>query len=212
MSDVVIFTIVQKGKAEKVFAAARNAGSTGGTIFYAHGTAPSRLLSMLGLGDSHKEMIVILAEEEKENAIITAMCGVEKCQGAVWVAPCGKRFQQRLVQNEQGEDTMDTAWEMINVICNQGYSEEVMAAARGAGAGGGTVVNGRGTGTPADVKFFGIQLVPEKEMLMILVEKEKEQEVFNAIVALPCLQEPGSGIVYTMPVTRFQLLGGKSSL
>ncbi|MCH3907721.1 MAG: hypothetical protein LKE28_05620 [Sphaerochaeta sp.] len=90
MSDVVIFTIVQKGKAEKVFAAARNAGSTGGTIFYAHGTAPSRLLSMLGLGDSHKEMIVILTEEEKENAIITAMCGVEKCQGAVWVAPCGK--------------------------------------------------------------------------------------------------------------------------
>lgn len=102
---------------------------------------------------------------------------------------------------------MDTGWKMINVICNQGYSEEVMQAAREAGAGGGTVMSGRGTGTPEDVKFFGVSLVPEKEMLLILVDDKKHDAVFDAIVALPCLKEKGSGIVYTMPVTRFEILG-----
>jgi len=209
MSNVVVFTIVQKGMAEKLFCEARSAGSAGGTIFFARGTAPTSFLSLLGLGDSRKEMIITLTPEEKSDAIVDAMCSVPKSQGVVFVVSCKKSFIQRKVKVETGGENMQAEWEMINVICNQGYAEEVMSAARKAGAGGGTVVSGRGTGTPADVKFFGIQLVPEKEMLMILVDHDKEESVFQAIVSLPCLQEQGSGIAYTMPVTRFQMLGGK---
>ena len=82
-----------------------------------------------------------------------------------------------------------------------------MAAARKAGAGGGTVVNARGTAREDDAKFFGMHIVPEKEMLLIVVEHEKKDAVLESIRTLPCLAEPGSGIAFCSGVNDFTLLG-----
>ena len=65
-------------------------------------------------------------------------------------------------------------YQMINVIVNKGYAEDAMAAARKAGAGGGTIIGARGTAKEGDAAFFGMKIVPEKEMLMILVPAEKK--------------------------------------
>ena len=48
--------------------------------------------------------------------------------------------------------------ELIMVIVNHGYSEEVMDAARAEGARGGTVMNARGTATKAVEEKYGIQM------------------------------------------------------
>ena len=44
--------------------------------------------------------------------------------------------------------------QLICVIVNAGYADDVMNAARTAGATGGTVINARGTGREEDVKLF----------------------------------------------------------
>ncbi|MDR3284698.1 MAG: transcriptional regulator, partial [Treponema sp.] len=77
------------------------------------------------------------------------------------------------------------------------------------GAGGGTIINAHGTGKEEDAKFFGVTIVPEKEMLMILVDKGKAAPVVEAIRALPCLAQPGSGIAFCTEVSDFTLLGRK---
>ena len=82
-----------------------------------------------------------------------------------------------------------------------------MAAARKAGAGGGTVLNARGTAREDDVKFFGMHIVPEKEMLMIVTEHEKKAAVIEAIRTLPCLEQTGSGITFSAGVENFTVLG-----
>ncbi|MFA7119747.1 MAG: P-II family nitrogen regulator [Sphaerochaetaceae bacterium] len=207
MSNVLILAIVQKGKAQAMIAQAKLAGSDGGTILFARGTASSSLLSVLGLGDSHKEVLLVLAAEEKCEAIIHAMEEVPRLCGLIATVNCTRSFLQQTTCTSKKEPIMEGEWEIINVICNQGYAEEIMEAARNAGAGGGTVLNGRGTGTPDDVKFFGTSLVPEKEMLLILVDKQKVDGVFTAITSLSCLHETGSGIVYTLPVSNFKILG-----
>ena len=102
---------------------------------------------------------------------------------------------------------MNTGKVMITVIINSGYADDVMAAARKAGARGGTILNARGTGTAEDVKFFGIVLVPEKEMLMIVTETEKAPAIIEAINKVPHLCEPGGGIVFTTNVEEFFVLG-----
>ncbi|MDD2232402.1 MAG: transcriptional regulator [Sphaerochaetaceae bacterium] len=211
MSGTALFAVVQKGKAQTVFANARSAGSTGGTILMAKGTAPSNLLSILGFSDSKKEVVLTLCDKDLSDNIFDAMAGTEKTEGVVFAIDCERSYIKQTVQVGKGEAAMDTGWKMINVICNQGFSEEVMKAARDAGAGGGTVMAGRGTGTPDDARFFGIQLVPEKEMLLILVDSARHDTVFDAITALPCMQDPGSGIVYTMPVSRFSIMGKPKS-
>ena len=102
---------------------------------------------------------------------------------------------------------MDFQNEMITVIVNKGYADDVMAAARSAGAGGGTVLNARGTARETDQRFFGMHIVPEKEMLIIVVPSDKKDAVMSKITELKCLRTPGMGIAYSNPVENFALLG-----
>ena len=69
----------------------------------------------------------------------------------------------------------NTPNDLITVILNSGYADDAMAAARKAGAGGGTVIKARGTAKEGDESFFGVQIVPEKEMLLIVVDHEKKR-------------------------------------
>ncbi|HZJ87539.1 MAG TPA: P-II family nitrogen regulator [Sphaerochaeta sp.] len=96
---------------------------------------------------------------------------------------------------------------LITCIVNQGLAEEVMAAARRAGATGGTILPARGTGTEEDVKFFGYTLIPEKDMLLILVDSEITADILEAIHALPALAEGGVGISFCTDVERFVTFG-----
>ena len=98
---------------------------------------------------------------------------------------------------------------MITVIVNKGYADDVMAAARSAGAGGGTVVNARGTARETDARFFGMHIVPEKDMLIMVVPADKKKAVINAIENVKCLKEPGMGIAYSSAVEDFTTLGKK---
>lgn len=100
-------------------------------------------------------------------------------------------------------------FQMINVIMNKGYAEDAMAAARKAGASGGTVLNGRGTAKEGDAKFFGVEIVPEKEMLIILAPTEKTAQIIEAINSLACFSKDGNGIIFTADATGFSLLGKK---
>lgn len=108
-----------------------------------------------------------------------------------------------------GDKTMNNSYEMINVIVNKGYAEDAMAAARKAGAGGGTIIQARGTAKEGDAKFFGAEIVPEKDMLMILVPGDKKEEIMKAITSVKCFQKAGSGIVFTNQVQNFTVLGRK---
>ncbi len=107
-----------------------------------------------------------------------------------------------------GENAMQApSHELISVIVNAGYAEDIMHAARKAGATGGTIINARGTGKEEDVKFFGITIVPEKDFLLILAAKDQAQAILEAIRATPCLSEPGMGIAFCINVECFVPLG-----
>ena len=66
---------------------------------------------------------------------------------------------------------MDTErkFDLIVTIVNRGFADEVMNAARAAGAHGGTILWARGSGVHETEKFFGISIQPEKELVLILV-------------------------------------------
>jgi nitrogen regulatory protein PII len=106
-----------------------------------------------------------------------------------------------------GSKHMKTGSTLITSILTRGQADDIMLVARQAGATGGTILNARGTGTEDDVKFFGISLVPEKEMLLIVAHNDHVQAVLEALRKLPIFNEPGGGIVYTTPVEEFYILG-----
>ena len=92
--------------------------------------------------------------------------------------------------------------ELIVVIVNSGYEEKVMAAAREAGAKGGTIFNARGTAESQDlVKFMGITLHPNKEIVFILTSDESRDAIMEAIKKNTGLATEGAGILFSMPVS-----------
>lgn len=107
---------------------------------------------------------------------------------------------------------MYTPHTLITCIVNKGMAEAVMEAARKAGATGGTILSARGTGKQEDVKFFGYPLVPEKEMLMVLVGADRTGKVLEAVKGVPSLSEPGSGIAFCVDVQRFMTFGEPEKL
>ena len=90
--------------------------------------------------------------------------------------------------------------ELILVIVNRGFSDAVMDAAKEAGAHGGTVFLARGTGAGDTQKFFGITIQPEKEVVMILVPKEKKRDIMRAVGKGAGLIKEGRGIAFSLPV------------
>ena len=51
------------------------------------------------------------------------------------------------------------------IICNKGYSTDVITVARNHGAKGGTVLDGRGTANDQDMMFFQKYIQREKEVI-----------------------------------------------
>ncbi|MGE4583667.1 MAG: transcriptional regulator [Sphaerochaeta sp.] len=199
MSSLII-AIVETGNAEPLMQKAKQAGSTGGTILSGRGTASSSLLCLLGLGDSHKEILMTLVEDETMDAVWQTLCTATQVRGVL--AKTGA-YRPKNASSSSPKGT----YELINIICPAGYADDLMAAARKAGAGGGTIIEGRGTANADDLLFFGSSLVSEKEVLLILVQTEQVPAVLSAISALPVLQAEGSGIAFTFSIQEVTKLG-----
>lgn len=262
----LLMSIVPHDKGEKLTRAAMESGCQGGTVLIGRGLAKSNLEAVLGVGESTKDVILMVVKDEVKNSVKNAIVQAASSEKSnfgelvcidvnslfksgsfksdVILAPdagiytkedyrvkpdndtFGKSDNGTLDKNHQNQDDeknensenhqnqkdenmAENSNEMITVIVNKGYADDIMAAARKAGAGGGTVLNARGTARENDKRFFGMHIVPEKEMLVIVVPSEKKDEILSAIKAVKCLKEPGMGIVYNSAVEDFYLLGKK---
>lgn len=91
--------------------------------------------------------------------------------------------------------------EVIFAIVNSGYAEEAMEIAREEGARGGTILNARGVAREKEAAFFGITIHAEKEILMIVVEKEIRDRILNALYKRMGMDKKAQGIAFSLPVS-----------
>ena len=93
---------------------------------------------------------------------------------------------------------------LVVSIVNRGYADDAMAAAKKAGATGGTILTGRGTIKEEMAKFFGIALHAEKELLLIVTSQEKKAAIMQAIInqANDNEDEEHKGLVFSLPVEK----------
>ncbi len=89
----------------------------------------------------------------------------------------------------------------IVAIVERGKADYVVNRAKKAGAKGATILYGRGTGESEVKKFLNIQIESSKEVIIILSEKEKCKQIFDEIVEAGKLNNPGTGIIFTFPVS-----------
>jgi nitrogen regulatory protein P-II 1 len=93
-----------------------------------------------------------------------------------------------------------SAFQLIVAIVPQGRSSPLVAAAREAGAEGATIVRGRGTGIHESARFLGVPIEPEKDVLLVLIPRERREGVMGAMVRAGQLDQPGKGIAFVLDV------------
>ena len=215
MSYKLLISIVPHNMGELITNATKEAGAGGGTILMGRGTAANSIIQLLGLGDTSKDIAYVVVDDsilEKTLLSVKEATSSKKSHFGVMFTVNVSEFIRSGNPNQEkpeGENNMaqNESYKLINVIVNKGYAEDAMAAARKAGAGGGTIIGARGTAKEGDAKFFGAKIVPEKDMLLILVPKEKCDDIVNAIQSLPCFAKAGSGIIFCSNAHDFTLLG-----
>lgn len=103
-----------------------------------------------------------------------------------------------------------TTHSLLMVTINQGYSEEVMTAAKQAGAAGGTVLRARRLGLEAPMQKWGINIQPEKEIIYILAEQEKKLAIMKALGEKCGLHSEAQGLIISIPVDAVAGLEGST--
>lgn len=92
--------------------------------------------------------------------------------------------------------------EVIFAIVNSGFADEAMDVAREQGVRGGTIINARGVAKEEEeATFFGITVHAEKEILMMVVEKEIRDKVLNALYSQMGMGKKAKGIAFSLPVS-----------
>jgi nitrogen regulatory protein PII len=182
------------------------------------GTASSEILNVLGIGVSEKAVVICLEQEILTQVLLNEARKKLNSRGpnagiAFTVplsginTPILKVFKESVNQNEKiASETGGTAMnaeiknDLIISIINQGYSDELMTVAREAGATGGTVINARGMAHKGPIKFFGISVQEEKEMIIILSRRENKVSIMQAISEAYGISSKAEGIVFSLPV------------
>ena len=178
-----------------------------------YGTATNDVLDLLGLDEKEKAVCFSVVTKEvwkkTKTGLLDELYIGSPGTGVAFTVPMssigGRKELGFLTQGqnfEQGEESVmqKTDLELIVAVCNQGYNENVMDAARAAGAAGGTVLHARGTGIESAEKFLGISLAAEKDMIMIVTKTEKKNEIMRAIMEKAGMSSKAKSIVFSLPV------------
>ena len=182
---------------------------------YARGTARDEHLSLYGLVPTEKALIFTVADGEQTRKLMRAaklrMLIDIPGNGVMMSVPLksvgGGRTMAYLTDNmtmNNDKPTFDFRHELILVILNEGFSDMVMAAARPAGATGGTVLAGKGTGTREAEKFLGISLASEKDVVLIVADSDKKAAIMKAIVKDAGPGTEAGAICFSLPVSHVE--------
>ena len=198
-------------------------------ITKAKGTASSEVLDLLGIGAGDKAVVtcleqavlvpVLMKEVRKKLGLNSPGAGIAFTVPLSAINdPILLVFKQSILKNEKiaaefgsarpggegGRMAKELAdaieHDLIMSIVNKGYSDEFMNTAREAGASGGTVINARGQAHEGAVKFFGISVQDEKELILILTSREKKLGIMRAVCEAHGLNSKAQGIVFSLPV------------
>ena len=190
------------------------------------GTASSDILDLLGIGAGDKAVIVcveqgvlipVLFKEVRKklgfhspgagiiftiplSGINTPLLRVFKDSIHKNKKIAIKREGETMASNKTSAMPMEIKNDLIIAVINHGYSDDFMTVAREAGASGGTVIHARGLAHEGPVKFFGVSVQEEKEIILVVTNREKKLPIMEAVSRSCGITSKAEGLIFSLPV------------
>ncbi len=217
----LVVYIVNRDLSKKLVHLSENIGVRMQFICNATGTAGSDIMTRLGLGERDKCLALSLEPHFRVTPIMKAISeGLELSKPGRGIAftiplsgvssPVPHMFSEEIQQIKERfankmEDEITKMKECMNhdlvvAVINQGFSDELMEAAKEAGATGGTIIHARRTGSEGAFHFLGISVQEEKEIVAILTPKSNRREIMEAINHSCGIRSQAQGFVFSLPV------------
>lgn len=202
----LICVIVNSGLASKVVKHAKKSGVTGATILLGTGTIKSSILEFLGINESMKEIVLMAADEKttkntleelntkfqfyKTNHGVAFSTSIKNVIGITSIK-CDE-FKER------GGEMAD--YNIVFTIVDRGDGSRVVDAANSAGSRGATILHGRGSGIHDTAKVFGMEIEPEKEIVIIISPSKLTEGIVSSINKEMNVDKPGNGIIFVQDI------------
>lgn len=207
-----VISVVQPSDGEKLLGICRELELPVTLSVLGRGTALKSMLDLLGIESTERRIVINIASAEKTTALIKKLkhslyIGVPG-HGIVAAVPVksiggGKTLAYLNDGNKDVKYSPDLSfpYELLIAIANSGRTDMVMNAARAAGARGGTVLHGKGTGSENVERFYNFSIASEKELIMIVAEKSNKSEIMKAIVRNAGPDTEAGAIVFSLPIS-----------
>jgi len=193
-------------------------------IIRGRGTANSEMLHLLGIDAADKAVIICMEQLVLIPVLIKEVrkkLSAHNSPGIAFTVPFSainspilRVFKQSILKNEKIAAEQNAppfkpaghSHSLILSVINQGYSNDFMNTAREAGASGGTIINARGQAHEGVVKFFGLSVQEERELVIMLASEEKKDPIMQAAFEAHGLGSKAQGIIFSLPVERVMSL------
>ena len=175
------------------------------------GTATKSVLDLLGLSAREYHIIMTIADRERTDRLIDEarrnLYIEAPGQGIIVATPIKSVGGGKTLANlsggrpAEGAPDINFNYEIVLVIANEGHTDTVMDAAREAGARGGTVLHGKGTGSEDAAKFFGVSIASEKEIVLIVAKTSEKTAIMKSVIDKAGTQTAAGAVVMSLPVS-----------
>lgn len=184
--------LVNRGMAEDVIHSLRENDIKRYTVMLAEGSANSKYLRQMGLGEIKKEIILCMTGDEtssKLEEIVKDEFDLDKTTKGVY-------FRVPL-NMEDGKDMRAVA---VYVIVDRGRADDIIEKAREVGQTGASVIHARGSGIEKQVAFFKTVIEPEKDIVLFVVPIEDKDKILATLKDALYIDEEEHGVIFTVPV------------
>ena len=207
-----LISVVNPGAMDRVceIAAALDLPQT--VTLLGNGTAVQSMLDLLGIESTEKRVIMTVANPEKTRKFIKEMrrqvyIGIPG-HGIIMAVPIksvgGGKTLAYLNNGEQQSarytPELSDRYELIVIVANEGRTDQVMNAARAAGATGGTVLHGKGTGSQ-NKKFYNVSIAAEKEVILMVAPSDRKAAIMQSVLHHAGPDSDAGAVLFSLPVS-----------
>jgi len=185
-------------------------------LLHGHGAADSKILDYLGLGEFKKAVVIsVINDKDVAHAysLLEHHLSISRAgHGIAFTIPISgaskaivKAYDfiaEEAAESDKGEyDNMEAnKYELIVTIAQRGSFDDIKETAKNSGARGGTLIHGLGMNKEEAIKFFGITIEPEKDIILIVVKKKDSSAIMKSILEIAGLNTKHRGVCFSLPV------------
>ncbi len=213
----MLFSIVGRGKGKSYMDMLCSRGISFHMQMTAHGTAPSEMMDIFGLGNTDKDVVISFATERACRAYVEEITkNVGAISGYGGLMMCFRlsainRLTEEIIKRSESESEVQGGTkrmanshkqQLILVTVNQGYTGQVMHTAKKAGAMGGTILRARLASADKLEQYGDIAAQEEKEVIAILAPVGTAAKIMEEVNKEHGFHSEACGMITALPVDK----------